>query len=214
MKNSRIDPVLKMSIRELHTHVQDLTDLAFRSFYSSKRLDSSLASEITQAAIQLLKIVPKSAQPSWLVELAEFNKSDFYLYENCIKLIDFIICNLREIKTSIAFPDEQGLDFDALFAEVREKEDIASTFNSLIKTLEDIISADLVDSRIVQESLEQLLVLLRRSRTGSLTSVLMTFHYGRFVLNGFKGFLSNNEHLKPFVEAFEAEYLKAEKKVF
>jgi hypothetical protein len=137
------------------------------------------------------------------------NLRDSYASEFCT----FVLANLREIEKPILTPDEVNYDFDRAFDDVREAQNVPATFDSLIEKLATIIAADLIDSRVVQEALERLMALLKRNKHGSLTSILVSMHYGRFVLKAFGGALAENKYLKPMIEAFKKEFAVAEGKV-
>jgi hypothetical protein len=120
---------------------------------------------------------------------------------------------MSKIELPILAPDEVLYNFDLIFDEAREAQGIAVAFDSLIAKLEEIIAADVIDSRVVQEALERLTALLKRNKHGSLTSILVSMHYGRFAINAFGGVLAANKYLKPLVDSFKDEFTIAEEKV-
>jgi hypothetical protein len=101
------------------------------------------------------------------------------------------------------------LDLEQLFSEQSERFNLNQVFENLVSRLSELIAADVVDNRIVHESLKRLNALFRRTKNGSLSAVLLTMNYGRFFLNSFGGILKANRYAKPIIENFEDEFSKA-----
>jgi len=165
----------------------------------------------------LFKLLPDISKPHWLTALLkQFRGKELstrYNENHAAAFVAFILSNIHDMEAPILSPDEVSYDFDRAFDEVREKQDIPATFESLVAKLEEIIAADLIDSRVVQEALERLMALLTRNKHGSLTSILVSLHYGRFAIKAFAGALSANKYLKPMVDASKEEFAAAEAKV-
>ncbi|WP_417747211.1 hypothetical protein [Rosistilla oblonga] len=211
-----MDTTLKASIDEVHRHVTDCAQNIVRVLIENGHLDTGRARELILYASQLFKLTPEVSRPAWLPSILEFDGKELrstYSKNHAYEFTAFILSNIRNIEAAILTPDEVNYDFDLAFDDVREAENIPATFDDLIGKLEEIIAADLIDSRVVQQALERLMALLKRNKHGSLTSILVSLHYGRFALKAFGGVLSANKYLKPMVEAFKKEFAVAEAKV-
>lgn len=212
-----MDTTLKASIDEVHRHVVGCAHDIISTLIDHESFDSSAANELLLYASQLSKLTPEVSKPAWLVTiLGQFDGKELRTNygNNCAsEFATFILSNIRNIEAAILTPDEVNYDFDLAFEDAREAEGIPTSFDNLVSKLEQIIAADLIDSRVVQEALDRLMALLKRNKHGSLTSILVSMHYGRFALKAFAGALAANKYLQPMVEAFKEEFGVAEAKV-
>ena len=212
-----MDKTLKAAIDEVHRRIVNCTRNIVTTLLNQKSFNASGAKELLIFANQLFALVPAVSRPSWLEPMLDsFNGKELRTDQGQRHGSDFatfLLSNIRDIEAPIRTPDEVNYDFDLAFNEVREAADIPTTFDNLIETLEQIIAADLIDSRVVQEALDRLMALLKRNKHGSLTSILVSIHYGRFALKTFFGALAANKYLKPMVDAFKEEFAVAEAKV-
>ncbi len=212
-----MDAHLRNSVDEVHRHIIACAHKLVRTLIDHKTYDQAQARELMIYAPQLFRLLPDASKPSWLTRLLEqFQNSKLSAHWADGKAPDFtsfLLSNMRDIEAPILAPDEVNYNFDIAFDKVREAQDIPATFDSLVAKLEKIIAADLIDSRVVQQSLKRLMALLKRNKHGSLTSILVSVHYGRFALKAFGGALAANKYLKPMVDAFKEEFAIAESKV-
>ncbi|MBX3423825.1 MAG: hypothetical protein KF752_19895 [Pirellulaceae bacterium] len=212
-----MDANLRNSVDEVHRHIVDCANTIVNTLVQDHRLSAGTANELMLYASQLYKLLPDASRPSWLTTLLQqFQGEQLASNHNhnySTEFASFLLSNMRHVEAPILSPDEANYDFDLVFDEVRDAQDIAATFDSLVAKLEQIIAADLIDSRVVQQALERLMALLKRNKHGSLTSILVSLHYGRFALKAFGGALAANKYLKPMVEAFKEEFAIAESKV-
>jgi len=212
-----MDPSLLKSIDEVHQHIIECAHKILSTLIDANHLDSSLGKEMLLYAKQLLKLLPEVSCPEWLREI--LNKFDGKEIRqnvggNCsAEFVSFLLLNFNAIELRILTPDQLNYDFDRVFDDVREAEGIPEVFDRLVEMLERIIAADLIDSRVVQEALERLMALFNRNKHGSLTSILVSLHYGRFALKAFGGALAANKYLKPMLDAFKEEFSIAETKI-
>lgn len=212
-----MDANLKASIDEVHRHIVGRAHAIITTLIDRNRFDSNTADEMMLYAAQLFKLLPEVSRPQWLCALlGNFDGkhlSTNYPANYASECAAFILSNIRDIESPIRTPDEVNYDFDRAFDDARESQDLPATFDNLVAQLEQIIASDLIDSRVVQQALERLTALLKRNKHGSLTSILVSLHYGRFALKAFGGALAANKYLKPMVEAFKDEFAVAEAKV-
>jgi len=212
-----MDANLKSSIDEVHRHIVGRAHTIVSTLIDDRSFHSSAASELLLYANQLFKLLPEVSRPTWLGELLsnfdgkELRAGHHNSYSS--KFAAFILSNMSSIELPILTPDQVNYDFDRAFDDVREAQDIPATFETLVAKLEQIVAADQIDSRVVQQALERLMALFKRNKHGSLTSILVSLHYGRFVMKAFGGALAANKYLKPMVEAFKEEFAEAEAKV-
>ena len=212
-----MDSNLRKSIDELHRHIISCAHDTINRVAQFNGVEHSTSNILMLDATQLLRLLPEVSKPVWLVKLVELFQGKILASNiggNCSgKFANFLISNMSKIECPILAPDEVLYNFDHTFDEVRETEGIPNAFDSLVARLEEIIAADLIDSRVVQEALERLMALLKRNKHGSLTSILVSMHYGRFALKAFGGVLAANKYLKPMVDSFKEEFEIAEEKV-
>lgn len=212
-----MDEILKSSIDEVHSHVVKCADQIVNTLVEDRRIDGAHSKEFILFCKQLLKLVPTVSQPPWLHEvIKKFDRKQIATNYNpniAPAFAKFLLLNFNEIRKPILTPNEIDFDFDLAFEQARDKQAIPRIFESLVVKLEKIIAADVIDSRVVQQALERLKTLLKRNKRGSLTSILVSIHYGRFVMKAFTGTLSASKHLKPMVDAFKEEFEEAETKV-
>ncbi|MDM4015983.1 hypothetical protein [Roseiconus lacunae] len=211
-----MDKTLKESIDKLHEHVIGLSRSIFRDLIEEGSLDPGLAHELLLSAGQLISLTPDVSRPTWLDSLVDFHGKELrsrFPGSSAADFSRFIVASISDIESPILSPEEVAFDFDRAFDDLRESEQLSESFETLVEKLEQIIALDVIDSRVVQETLERLMALIRRNKHGSLTSILVSLHYGRFALKAFDGVLSANKHLKPIVAAFKEEFGIAEAKV-
>lgn len=212
-----MDVNLQSSIEEVHRHVVDCAHGIVKHLIDHGDFVYSTGDELMLYASQLFKLLPDVSRPQWLITLLEEfegrHLSKSRSNNRAAEFVAFILSNYRNIESPLLTPDEVNYNFDVTFDDIRDAQGIPSMFESLVEKLEKIIAADLIDSRVVQEALERLMALLKRNKHGSLTSILVSLHYGRFALKAFGGALGANKYLKPMVEAFKDEFVIAEEKV-
>lgn len=211
-----MDDNLRNSVDEVHRHIIACAHTIVSTMIQNHYFDNRTASELLLYASQLLKLLPDASKPTWLTTLLQFEGKQLSTdmgNNQASEFTKFLLSNIRHIESPILTPDEVNYNFDLAFEDVREAQDIPATFDSLVAKLEEIIAADLIDSRVVQQALERLMALLKRNKHGSLTSILVSMHYGRFAIKAFGGALAANKYLKPMVEAFKEEFAIAESKV-
>jgi hypothetical protein len=211
-----MDTTLKKSIDEIHQHIIGCAHEIIKSLIQDGIFNARIANELLLYGSQLFKLLPEVSRPDWLSLILEFNGKELRSSHTLNLSYEFSVCilsNFRDIESPILMPDDLNYNFDLAFDDARETENIPASFDNLISRLEAIIATDLIDSRVVQQSLEKLMVMLKRNRHGSLTSILVSLHYGRFAMKAFEGVLSANKYLKPLLEAFKEEFAVAETKV-
>lgn len=212
-----MDATLRKSVDEVHRHINACAERIVDMLVQHQHLPPTFSAEFMLYASQLYTLLPDVSKPPWLIALfnqfQNGNLSTNFPDNKVSEFASFILTNLGQIKARILSPDEVAYDFDLTFDEARESQNIAATFDILVEQLETIIAADMIDSRVVQETLERLLALLKRNKHGSLTSILVSMHYGRFFLKSFEGILTANKYLKPIVETFKVEFAIAEGKI-
>ena len=212
-----MDENLKASIEKVHLHIVRCAHTIVNTLINNRNFNSNAANELMIYASQLFKLLPDVSRPEWLATLlANFDGkqlSQGFSENHASEFAAFILSNIPDMEAPILTPDEVNYDFDRAFDDVREAQEIPATFDNLIAKLEQLIAADLIDSRVVQQALERLMALLKRNKHGSLTSILVSLHYGRFALKAFGGALTANKYLKPMLEAFKEAFAEAEAKV-
>ena len=180
-----MDRTLKESIDSVHRAIADLSEKIIGSLIQSRAFSSNDVKELIIFTTQLRSLLPEESVPEWLPEILNFKGSELnvqYKNNRADDFSNFLLSNLNRIKAPILTPDEVNYDFDLAFEKVREAADIPDTFDKLVGKLEEIIAMDVIDNRVVQQAIERLIALLNRNKHGSLTSILVSMHYGRFAL--------------------------------
>jgi len=161
-------------------------------------------------ANQLQRLVPDYAAPAWLVKAcSEFGLQYSPQQNHYGMLAEFTTTRAPEINQPIIVGEAASLDVENLFRIQSERFDLNGVFERLVSRLAELIAADVIDNRIVHESLTRLHALFRRTKNGSFATVLMTMNFGRFFLKSFGGLLRANKYAKPIVENFEKEFAEA-----
>ncbi len=174
----------------------------------------SAAAQWIEYANQLRLLVPDYATPAWLDQAC----SDFglrYASEqgHYQMVATFTTKRAPEINHPILVGEAASLNVEDLFTTQSKRFDLNAVFEHLVSRLAELIAADVIDNRIVHESLTRLHALFRRSRNSSFATVLLSMNFGCFFLNSFGGFLRANRYAKPIVESFEKEFAEASKVV-
>ncbi len=159
-------------------------------------------------ANQLRRLVPDYAVPVWLKQAcSEFGVS--YNQNQKHSLAIFTTAKAPEINQPILIGEAASLNVEEIFKEQAEKVNLNDVFEQLVAKLSELIALDVIDNRLVHDSLTRLHALFRRNKHGSFAAVLLTMNFGRFFLNSFGGLLRANKYAKPIVESFEKEFTDA-----
>ena len=183
---------------------QMIKSLAYQSGYGST------ASYWVEYANQLHRLVPDYARPSWLDDACREFGGSFNAREGHGEMLSrFVTSRAPEIRVPIEVGEGALLDVESLFESQYEFFDLNTVFEGLVKRLEELIAADIIDNRTVHEALTRLNALFRKSKRGTFATVMMTMNFGRFFLNSFGGVLKANKYAKSIVENFEIEFTEA-----
>lgn len=159
---------------------------------------------------QLRRLVPEYAMPSWIEQVCGDFGTQLQNEGNAVRrFARFVSLNASEIKKPILVGEAASLHLEQLFAEQSDRFKLDDIFENLVSRLSELIAADVIDNRLVHDSLKRLNALFRRTKNGSLSTVLLTMNFGRFVMNSFGGVLKANKYAKPIIENFEAEFTEA-----
>jgi hypothetical protein len=199
---------LQTAIDNVHGAIIKCTDEIIHSL-SSLRNYQSAAQRWVEYANQLRRLVPDYAVPSWLGHACSRFGDRFVLEDQYHVIALFTTTMVPEIKQPILVGEAASLNVEELFREQADKVHLSEVFERLVSKLSELIALDVIDNRLVHESLTRLNALLRRNKYGSLAAVLMTMNFGRFFLNSFGGLLRENKYAKPIVESFEKEFAEA-----
>lgn len=153
-------------------------------------------------------LVPEHARPAWMVDARKQFSKTIESQRTVADVSLFIVERAGEMSKSIIL-DGAELDLERHFDQQRDTFGLPELFEALVEKLGQLIEADVIDNRTVQEALERLQALFKRNKRGSFAAVLLTMNYGRFFVNSFSGFLKANKYAKPIVESFETEFKTA-----
>ncbi|TWU43316.1 hypothetical protein Q31b_23540 [Novipirellula aureliae] len=168
-------------------------------------------------AHELSRLLPPEFHPPWLTELdVGFATAELDPHAGdpeFEKLTAFVVKNLPQISAPLLFGEQAEFDFDSRFDSIRDEAGVADAFDNLVSKIEAIIALDVIDSRVVQEALERLKAMLKRSRHGSFTAVVMSIHYGKFIASAFRKTLAKLPLVGPAFAAFDEAVLDAANRV-
>jgi hypothetical protein len=162
---------------EVQARIRSLMEALVGSDQSRK---IARAGEALQSIKDLLNLLPSGNKPGWVDQISQRltelinGQSGGNTPEG---VWSHVYSNFDEIfrkKLSQYKPDLGGVDFDALYRTCYESSKIPSLFDELVRTLQQVIESDAIDSRRVVKSLESLIALLRKNRNGSYFSTFST----------------------------------------
>ncbi len=204
---------LQLAIDNIHKSLIDRTERIIAVLSSGGDTGSS-AAQWVEYAQQLHRLVPDYAIPAWLAEACvTFRERYVQNPSNAATIARFLTIRSPEIIQPIMVGDAATLDLEELFKEQSSRFNLNDVFDRLVSRLSELIAADVIDNRTVHESLNRLNALFRRTKNGSLATVLLTMNFGRFFLNSFGDLLKANKYAKPIIENFEVEFAKARETV-
>ena len=202
---------LQTAVDNVHLSLIDQTETIIDAL-STRDDITRPGSRWVEYANQLLRLVPDYAMPNWLpAACSEFGTDLVHNTRTLNSLARFVTREAPSIAKKIIVGDAAMLDLEQLFAEQSQRFDLNQVFENLVARLSELIAADVVDYRIVNDSLNRLNALFKRTRNGTLSTVLLTMNFGRFFLRSFGGVLKANKYTKPIIESFEKEFDEASK---
>lgn len=200
---------LQTAVNKIHNAVIEHTDQVIDSL-AHQNIYGASASKWVEYANQLNRLVPDYARPNWLADACGEFGDFFDPRENHGAILSrFVTSRAPEIRVPIEVGEGALLDIEFLFQAQYDIFDLNTIFDELVKRLEELIVADVIDNRTVHEAITRLNALFRKSKRGTFATVMMTMNYGRFFLNSFGGILKANKYAKPIVENFEKEFNEA-----
>jgi hypothetical protein len=200
---------LQTAIDNVHGAIIKCTDQVVGSL--SRQANYTFAAQRwVEYAHQLIRLVPDYAVPRWLtLACSEFGEPFSWEPSALQSFAIFTTTKAPEIKQPILIGEGASLNVEELFQEQADKVQLSDVFERLVSTLSELIALDVIDNRLVHESLTRLNALFRRNKHGSFAAVLLTMNFGRFFLNSFGGILRANKYAKPIVDSFEKEFSEA-----
>ena len=200
---------LQSAVDNIHQSLIQRTDIIIK-FLANRNPVGDQAYSWVEYANQLQRLVPDHAVPLWLSDACSlFGESFNNDIKNLNSMAIFVTVRAPEIKQAIMVGDAAMLNLEHLFKEQSERFHLDEIFENLVFRLSELIEADVIDNRVVHDSLKRLNVLFKRTKNGSLSTVLLTMNFGRFFLRSFGGVLKANKYAKPIIENFEEEFSEA-----
>jgi hypothetical protein len=200
---------LQSAIDNIHQSLIGLT----RSIVSSLAIQSDFRSDAfrwVEYANQLRRLVPDYSVPRWLSDAcSEFGSHFTNNTNSASSLTNFVTRRAPQIAEPILVGDAATLNLEQLFTEQSERFHLDQVFENLVSRLSELIAADVIENRVIHESLKRLNALFIRTKKGSLSTVILTMNFGRFFLRSFGGVLKANKYAKPIIETFEEEFSEA-----
>lgn len=154
-------------------------------------------------------LTPEYAIPTWLIDACNEFGDVYRGDQHAVKIANFAVENALNIYQPILLEEVAFVDVEEIFRTQAQRLSLNDSFEKLISLLSEIIAADVIEHRTVDEALRRLQALFHRTKHGSLASILMTMNFGRFVINSFGDVLRANKYAKPFIENFEKEFADA-----
>lgn len=201
---------LQNAVDNIHNALIECNKTIIATLANQNHFEYKTGEQWVEYANQLQRLVPEYAAPEWLIQACSVLGLKF---ENSARyrsmLATFSTTNAPTIYQPILVGEAASLNVEDLFRCQAQRFDLNSVFEGLVSRLAELIAADVIDNRIVHESLTRLHALFRRNKKGSFAAVLLTMNYGRFFLNSFGGLLRTNKYAKPILENFEKEFAEA-----
>jgi hypothetical protein len=200
---------LQTAIDSVHLALIKCNDEIIQSL-ADQRMYENEATRWIEYANQLRRLVPDYAVPNWLTLAcskfgARYNSRQNH-YQN---IAVFTTLKAPEINQPILVGEAASLNVEELFQEQADKVHLNEVFERLVEKLSELIALDVIDNRLVHESLTRLHALFRRNKHGSFAAVLLTMNFGRFFLDSFSGLIREIKFAKPIIESFEKEFAEA-----
>lgn len=200
---------LQTAIENIQNSLIERTDEIIHKLATGENTNSN-SSTWVEYANQLRRLTPDYATPAWVVDACtEFGERFHGIPLNVSKIAEFVTTRAPEIRKPILVGEAASLNLEGLFAEQSKRFQLDQIFENLVSRLSELIKADVIDNRVVDDSLKRLNALFRRTKNGSLSTVLLTMNFGRFFLKSFGGILKANKYAKPVIESFENEFAEA-----
>lgn len=201
---------LQSAVDNIHNALIKCNRDIIESIANQQGVNFNVGAKWVEYANQLQRLVPEYAAPEWLSQACNKFGLEFVNNPNYRSgLAAFSAQKAPAIYRPILVGEAASLDVEDLFRSQAQRFDLNSVFEGLVSRLTELIAADVIDNRIVHESLTRLHALFRRNKNGSFAAVLLTMNFGRFFLNSFGGLLRANKYAKPIVENFEKEFAEA-----
>jgi len=200
---------LQTAIEKIQSSLIERTESIVTALSAAENVNPA-AAQWVEYANQLQRLVPDYAIPSWLTDACStFGEGYRGIPKEQVDIANFVTSRAPEIKVPIQVGEAATLDLEQLFAEQSARFHLDEVLENLVSRLAELIEADVIDNRIIHDSLTRLNALFRRTKRGSLATVLLTMNFGRFFLNSFGGVLKANKYAKPIIENFEKEFAEA-----
>ncbi len=200
---------LQTAVDNIHNALIQCTNDVVKALANQRNYEGHAARWV-EYANQLRRLVPDYAVPVWLDQACgQFGLNYDSRQGHYHTLAVFTTMKAPEINQPILIGEAASLNVEELFREQAEKVNLTAVFEQLVSRLSELIALDVIENRLVHESLARLHALFRRNKRGSLATVLLTMNFGRFVLNSFGGMLRANKYAEPVVSSFEKEFAEA-----
>ena len=174
----RFDVLLKNLVTHIMEEQEDLQTAIENIHYSLIERTSEIIAALTgggsigedatswvEYANQLLRLVPQYAEPVWLIDACGRFGTTFYNdSEHRSDIAKFVTSRLPEIQKPIVIGEAATLDLDQLFNTQSERFELTSVFEKLVTLLSELIAADVIENRVVHDSLKRLNALFRRNK--------------------------------------------------
>lgn len=202
---------LQTAIENIHQSLIDRTEKIVGLLSFNKNI-YTVAYQWVEYANQLKRLTPGYAIPEWLTQACANFGEELANEQNAVRnLAQFVTSKASDFRRPILVGEAASLHLEQLFAEQSERFNLNETFDNLVSRLSELIAADVIDNRVVHDSLKRLNALFRRTKNGSLSTVLLTMNFGRFFMKSFGDFLKANKYARPIIENFETEFNEASK---
>lgn len=163
------------------------------------------AEELRRACQDLVDILDVPDRPAWLQRILSGANDLCHSQETNTqrRFLDVLLRNYALIEP-IKLTDDQDrlLDFDALYARIRDEGRIPELFDQLIGLVERIVASGEIESISVENALKQVLSVLRANRKGSYVAARQSIFITRYLKNLTFVYLEKLPVLKDLREAW------------
>lgn len=199
-------------VQEKHEKLKACLNELFQAMASDSHDEKFRANEaLLSMCEELSKILAETDRPQWLTHLigetTVYNQKHKTAGHN-FRLLNNIVAQRQKVLSHSWSFEKSNVDadynFDSLYQRFKEDSKLSTLFESMISTLERMVSSREIDSLTVIRSLEQLISVIKQNQGGSYFSVMASWEFiTSFTKNLVWQELSNLPGIKQFKSAFE-----------
>lgn len=194
-------------IQQRYNEFTKALDSTLKNFGEQRGVSvTSAASKLADSGDKLTALLSPIDTPKWLSEVTQNARScatNDGVHSMSYTLLKSLLAHNDSVRSSKLWDTAtfELVSFDNLYAKVIDENDIRSHFDQLINELQQIIDADVLDSRVITSELEKLIALLQANRDGTSTSVNGAIALAIFSKHAVLEYLTSSSIVGPLAKA-------------